>query len=90
MPFGLGKPTSGKYDTTGTLGYKAFGGQGQGTDPKGWKQPDSPKCTNRYMMVLAMSKYPAVSEAKLEVEFGSDLFHDIPSATIITKVAQAA
>lgn len=27
-PFGLGKPTSGEYNTTGELGYKVFGGQG--------------------------------------------------------------
>ena len=25
-PFGLGKPTSGEYDTLGELGFKVFGG----------------------------------------------------------------
>ena len=42
------------------------------------------------MMVLAMSKYPAVADSTLEVEFGSDLFNEIPSATIVHKIAAAA
>ena len=28
LSWGLGKPTSGEYDTTKSLGYKVWGGQG--------------------------------------------------------------
>ena len=68
--WGLGKPTSGEYDTQGELGYKVFGGQGQGPIAKGWLGDDNTSCQKRYMMVNIQTENP-IKGASLDVEFSS-------------------
>ena len=61
MHWGGGKPTTGLYDTNAPigqtgLGFKNFGGQGQGEEKIGWKFPEDKNCSDRYMLVLVQSK----------------------------------
>ena len=87
-PWGLGKPTTGEYDTTGSLGYHVFGGQGQGELQEGWKLSSDSTCAHRYMMVLVQSADTNWPDQQLEIEFKSVPFAQTPSPLI--KLANGA
>ena len=59
LPWGLGKPTTGRYSIE-QGGWKLFGGQGQTSkssdSPDAWVPKVSEVCEDRYVMILVINK----------------------------------